>query len=122
MLTENLLKSHSESRQQSLFPTKHRTAATSRAAFEKAKPKQPTLKLQILELLRQAQGVGMIREELATSLGTKESSICSPVRQLLDDGSILNTGRTRATSLKKQAYILVLPEFLLANPFVVVKS
>jgi len=97
---------------------KRRTAETSKQAYREVRPKIPLRKQQIIAAIRNAKGVGKTREELAADLRIKESSVCCPVRKLLDDGTVVESGRTRTTSCDGKANVLVLPEYLLANPFV----
>lgn len=72
------------------------TAATSRTAAQHALPKAGSQRRRIYDALRCA-GAGLTRDELEQQLGIPSNSMNPRLRELAQDGWIIDTGRTRPT-------------------------
>jgi hypothetical protein len=83
---------------------------TSREAAAKADAKQPSRLRAILDLVKRRRSYGCTRQEIADSLGLLIQSVCSPVRQLLDSGLVIETEEQRPTRNGAKAAVLKSPE------------
>lgn len=85
----------------------HKAAKTSKAPGKSALKKLPRRKVDAQNHFRTAGQNGLTREELAEALRIPINSVCSVALAMLADGSIVDSGRTRATHSGYPAAILI---------------
>ena len=89
----------------------HQTAETSSAAFRSVASKSSDRKTAIENHLLMAGCDGLTRHELASRMGILLSSVCGLVRQLVLDGTAVESGDTRSSPSGRSSKVVRLPQF-----------
>ncbi len=88
-------------------PPFQKHSATSKAAADKAAPRAGSDKARVLEFIRDHGEHGATSEEVQIALGLSHQTGSARVSDLLQDGLIVESGRTRTTTKGCEADVLV---------------
>lgn len=81
---------------------------TSVAAYEAVKPKVPSIRARVLQLVESQNGVGVSRTQIASILGINEITAGSRLTELLQSGKVKRKGETVRSTSGKQEHLYVL--------------
>ena len=81
---------------------------TSAAAYADIKPKAPSIRERVLQIITDQNGRGISRTEIAKALGINEITSGSRITELLQAGKIRRKGETVLSTSGKQEHLYVL--------------
>ena len=84
---------------------------TSLAAYESVKPYTPSIREIIYNWILERGEYGATRDEIFNHFGYRMNTVTPRVRELLDEGRIIETDKFRLTTAGRKARVLVARKF-----------